>query len=759
MRPRYWFNPFRDQVFRYVSNSAMTDSGEPCLRRVALIGNPNTGKSTLFNCLTGMRQKVGNYPGVTVQKKTGTALIGAERVEIHDLPGTYSLAAVSPDERVVVDALRGAVENLERPDLVVCIVDATNLHRNLFLAYQIGQLGLPMVLALNYWDSAKKRQIKVDVEALKERLGIPVVPISASRAEGVAELKAAVAQALEESPLLLTPIWPESISQAVEEARSALPEICDERMDDASVMRGVFEGDDQIFIHSGASEGEAREALERSKKALFKGGLNPANAEAVLLYRHIKEIVEPCINTSQSKRADGSESIDGLLTHKWWGLLTFLALMYLVFQSVYSWAGPFMDVIENGKGIVQGMLSSWLAPWPIIQSLVTDGIIEGVGAVVIFLPQILILFFFITLLEDTGYMSRAAFLMDKLFSWCGLSGKSFVPLLSSYACAIPGVMATRTIQDPKARLVTILVAPFMSCSARLPVYVLLIGAFIEPQYGAGVAGATLFGMHFVGLIVAMPFAYLMNRFVLKTPAQPFLLELPNYQIPKVRDVSLRMYNQGKEFVVNAGTVIFAITIVIWALLYFPRSESVEIETRGAFLDALATEKGWSAEEALAGVEASEDLRASLDHAISSAYIEQSMMGRVGKAAQPVFDGAGFDWKITVGVLASFPAREVIISTLGIIYSLGGDVDAEASDLRDTMAGQKWTSGARVGMPIFTIPVVIAIMVFFALCQQCGATLAIIAQETSWKWAGVSFGFMTLLAWLASILINQIGSMI
>ena len=742
-----------------MSNSAKTDFGEDRLRRVALIGNPNTGKSTLFNCLTGMRQKVGNYPGVTVQKKTGITLIGSEQVEIHDLPGTYSLAATSPDERVVVDALRGEVENLDRPDLVLCIVDATNLQRNLFLVYQIGQLGLPMVLALNYWDSAKKRHIEVDVEALKERLGIPIVPISALRAEGVAELKVATAEALEESPLLLTPTWPETVSEAVEAVRGVLPDSCGERLDDAAVMRGIFEGDDQIFIRAGASEDEARDALEFSKKALFKGGLNPANAEAVLLYRHIKDVVEPCINMSQSRRADGSESIDGLLTHRWWGLVFFLALMYLVFQSVYSWAGPFMDVIEGGKGVVQEMFSSWLAPWPIIESLVTDGMIEGVGAVVIFLPQILILFFFITLLENTGYMSRAAFLMDKLFSWCGLSGKSFVPLLSSYACAIPGIMATRTIQDPKARLVTILVAPFMSCSARLPVYVLLIGAFIEPKYGAGVAGATLFGMHFVGLIVAMPFAYLMNRFVLKTPPQPFLLELPNYQIPKVRDVLIRMYSQGKEFVVNAGTVIFAITIVIWALLYFPRSESIELEVQDVFLESLASEHGWTAAESRAELDASVELQEALDDKVSSAYIEQSFMGRIGKTVQPVFAGAGFDWKITVGVIASFPAREVLISTLGIIYSLGGDVDEEAGDLRETMASQTWSFGPKAGMPIFTIPVVIAIMVFFALCQQCGATLAIIAQETSWKWACVSFGFMTLLVWLASILINQVGSMI
>ena len=727
------------------------------LRRVALIGNPNTGKSTLFNCLTGLRQKVGNYSGVTVQKKTGITLIGTERVEILDLPGTYSLAATSPDERVVVDALRGEVENLDRPDIVLCIVDATNLQRNLFLAFQIGQLGVPMVLALNYWDTAQKRNIAIDIEGLKEKLGIPIVPISASRAEGITELKDAVIQALDEKPKLISPTWPESIEEAISGVRSELPEPVSARIDDAALMRGIFESDEEIFKRAGASGLETQEALEISKKALFKGGLNPANAEAVLLYRHIKEHVEPCISARDSSRIPGSESIDSLLTHKVWGLIAFLALMYLVFQSVYSWAGPFMDLIDMGKSVVQDTVSNVLSGWPMIESLVADGIIEGVGAVVIFLPQIMILFFFISLLEDTGYMSRAAFLMDKLFSWCGLSGKSFVPLLSSYACAIPGVMATRTIQDSKARLVTILVAPFMSCSARLPVYVLMIGAFIEPRYGAAVAGAVLFLMHFVGLLVAMPFAYLMNKYILKTPPQPFLLELPSYQIPKVRDVMLKMYSQGKEFVVNAGTVIFAITIIIWALLYFPRTESVEIETREAFVSEIAAQNGWTEEFALASIHEDEAIVAALDHKVSSAFIEQSWMGRIGKTVQPVFAGAGFDWKITVGVIASFPAREVIISTLGIIYSLGGDVDEEAGDLREAMASQKWQSGPKAGMPIFTIPVVIALMVFFALCQQCGATLAVIAQETSWRWAALSFGFMTILAWLASIGINQVGS--
>ncbi len=727
------------------------------LKSIALIGNPNTGKSTLFNCLTGLRQRVGNYPGVTVQRKIGRTHIGSDEVEIIDLPGTYSLAATSPDERVVIDSLQGEIENLDRPDLALCIVDATNLQRNLFLAYQVGQLGLPMVLALNYWDSAKRKRIKVDLEELQNRLGIPIVPISASRAEGVTELKEAIRNALETQPKLQTPDYPDAVSESVAKARSALSEKSNQLLSDSTVLRGIFDGDTQPFLKAGADHTEIKEAFSLSKKTLYKGGLNPANAEAVLLYRHIKDTVDPCVDPGNAGLPAGSESIDGLLTHKFWGLIAFLALMYLVFQSVYSWAGPFMDLIDAGKSMIQDKVSVFLESWPMLQSLATDGMIEGVGAVVIFLPQILILFFFIALLEDTGYMSRAAFLMDKLFSWCGLSGKSFVPLLSSYACAIPGVMATRTIQDPKARLVTILVAPFMSCSARLPVYVLMIGAFIEPKYGAATAGAVLFGMHFVGLLVAMPFAYLMNKYILKTPPQPFLLELPSYQVPKVRDVFMRMYNQGKEFVVNAGTVIFFITIIIWGLLYFPRDESVAEAAQTQFVSELATSNGTSVGVAFELIEGSEELQAELDHAISSAYIEQSWMGRMGKAIQPVFDAAGFDWKITVGVIASFPAREVIISTLGIIYSLGGDVDEETGSLRDSLVNQTWTSGPKAGQPIFTIPVVVGIMVFFALCQQCGATLAIIAQETSWRWAVISFAFMTLLAWIASILIYQVGT--
>ena len=483
--------------------------------------------------------------------------------------------------------------------------------------------------------------------------------------------------------------------------------------------------------------------------------MNPASAEPVLHYRHIEALLDGVIE-GDGMVARSRDSVDALLLNRFWGTVIFFAVMYVVFESLYAWAGPVMNLIGAGTKLVQSVVSPWLAGTPALQSLVTDGIIAGVGAVLVFLPQILLLFFFIAILEDTGYLARAAVLMDKLVGWCGLNGKSFVPLLSGYACAIPGVMAARTLEDPKARLTTILMTPFMSCSARLPVYVLLIGAFVEPVYGPLVAGATLFLMHFVGATVAMPLAWFMNRCILKIKAQPFILEMPDYRIPTLRNVVIRMWERGRAFLIQAGTVILAISVIVWALLYFPRPEMVANKARAAFV----AEKSSSLPPDVVSTELKNPesaLSKKLGHRIESAYIEQSYLGQFGKAVQPVFDPAGFDWKITVGVLSSFPAREVIIATLGIIYDLGADVNEGSDDLRSNIAREKWQDGPRKGQPVYTLPVVIGLMVFFALCMQCGATVAVIAKELGWKWAIASFTTMTVMAWLAAVLIYQIGS--
>jgi len=720
--------------------------------RIALLGNPNTGKSTLFNRLTGMRQHIANYPGITVEKKTGLLEIEGQRFELIDLPGTYSLAASSPDERVVLDALNGKFGH-PSPDLIVCVVDATNLKRNLFLASEVAELGIPMIIVLNQWDAALRNGLAIDTEVLSERLGVPVIPTVAKRGEGLDKLRKAIVQSLDDPHTMTRIQWPDYVS----DARHILQEGLKKQgvsVGGAESLRIIFDPDSayaaQISQQTGISELQTA-----ARQQIRAQGLNPASAEAVLHYRHLDALLEGTVKGNSSV-ARSRESVDAILLHRFWGTLIFLAVMSIVFQSLYAWAGPIMDLIDAGTTLVQEMVSPLLENTPMLQSMVSDGIIAGVGGVIIFLPQILILFFFIAILEDTGYLARAAFLMDKLFGWCGLNGKSFVPLLSGYACAIPGVMAARTLEDPKARITTILMTPLMSCSARLPVYVLLIGAFVEPTYGPIVAGWTLFAMHFVGALVALPIAWFLNRCILKLKAQPFILEMPDYRIPTFRNVLMRMWERGREFIIRAGTVILAFSIIIWALLYFPRPQSVEETVRENFIQtASATQPMAQVQAELENPES--ELSLSLDHKIQGAFIEQSYLGRFGKTMQPIFDPAGFDWKITVGVLSSFPAREVIIATMGVIYNLGADVDEGSDDLRSILARETWHSGPREGHPVYTLPVVFALMVFFALCMQCGATVAIVAKELNWRWALGCFFGMTLLAWCAAVLIYQVGT--
>ncbi len=733
-------------------------SAESTNRRIALIGNPNTGKTSLFNILTGMRQRVGNYSGVTVEKKTGLwQMANGQEVELIDLPGTYSLSASSLDERVAVDVITGHGMGGRAPDLVVVVVDVENLRRNLFLASQASELGVPMVIALNCWDVAERKGLQIDSKLLAQRFGVPVVPTIAKRKSGTMELAKAVEKALETRPTMVRPLWPEPVQNAIRKLQQELVTERGEALREGELQRLLFDRRSAVRERLKTPASEHVPIIEAVREQLYKDGFQPDAAESTLRFRFLNPLLNDVLERQAAmKRRSKSEGIDQLLLHKFWGLLVFMGMMYVVFQSVYTWAGPVMGLIESAVGWAQGIASEALVGTPMLQSLIADGIIGGVGAFLVFLPQILVLFFFISLLEASGYMARAAFLMDKLFQWCGLNGKSFVPLLTSFACAIPGIMATRTINDNKARLITILVAPLMSCSARLPVYLLLIGAFIEPRYGSNVAGATLFAMHFVGALVAAPFAWVLNKTVNKgRKPTPFVMELPHYRVPQVKLILFRMYESGKEFVVRAGTVIFAMTIIIWALLYFPRPPELQ--------DQLATEYiAQISQDSTSGIAESIELDANqsseLERQVAARYLEQSYMGRFGKFVQPIFEPAGYDWKITVGVLASFPAREIIISTLGITYALGGEVDEASDDLRNTLNHAKWETGPRAGEPVFKIPVALSIMVFFALCMQCGATLAVIAKELNWRWAAGSFIALTSLAWLAAVLVYQIGTL-
>ncbi len=734
---------------------------EPHTRTIAIVGNPNTGKSTLFNRLTGLRQKVANYPGVTVERHYGKSTIEGLDCTWIDLPGTYSLSAQSPDERVVIDALEGKLKD-DRPDLVLFVLDPLQLRRHLFLLFQLAELRIPSVVCFNFWDQVQRRKVPLSLELLEAKLGVPCIPVAASSGSGMDRLAEAIANAFVEPRHLRQISWSRPIEEALAKVASALKEegLSFSRADS---LRILFDVHPAVADRIGWRSERDERVLKSIRNELQQKAIHPLAAEAVIINKEVDRILAEVLPDESCLRDPTSRSLDRIFTHPFFGSLLFFSILFLVFQSVYSWAGPLMDAVEHLKGWTQDLVSPWFAATPIIQSMVSDGIIEGVGSVLVFLPQILILFLFVALLEDSGYMARAAFLMDKLFSWCGLNGKSFVPLISSYACAIPGIMAARTIEDPKTRLTTIFIAPFMSCSARLPVYVLLIGAFVEPVYGAFWAGLALFGMHLVGLLVALPVAWFMNTVLLKAKSQPFLLELPSYRLPQPVDVCLRIVTQARRFIVEAGTIIFSITIVIWAMLYFPRPESLALEVRQDFAREKVAHGLMTAEEGARLVNnpaALPDWNKVLQRRIDSEYVEQSLMGRLGKSIQPVFAPAGFDWKITVGVVASFPAREVIISTLGVIYSLGGDVDEESGNLRGAMAAQIYPEDSpRAGQAVYSLPVVFSILVFFALCQQCGATVAIISRELNNRWAIGSFVFMTTLAWLCAVGVFQVASLL
>ena len=707
---------------------------EPGLK-VALVGNPNTGKSTLFNALTGLRQRVGNYPGVTVARKSGLCDCGdGTKVELIDLPGLYSLSAASPDEQVVIDALSGHLADDRRPDAVVVVIDATNLLRNLFLASQLSELGLPVVLVLNQADVAAEQGVKINADLLSRRLGgVPVVLTSAWKGEGISAVRRAIGEALRARVRMPAVEWPPLVEEALADVATGVAADIGRAPGRADVERLLFDSTTSVGQRLGW-EAPRREAVIRAARdKVRRAGYNPLAAEPLIHYERLRKLLEGVIQGG-GNRTGGSAAVDQVLLHRFLGPVVFAGIMLGMFAAVF-WLAKFpMEWISGGVDWLKAVVAPTLAGMPMLQSLVTAGMIGGVGAFLAFLPQILILFLFVSILEDSGYMARAAFIMDRLFSWCGLNGKSFVPLLSGFACAIPGILSTRTIEDPKARLATAFAVPFMSCSARFPVYALMCAAFIGPLYGPGWESVVMVGMHCVGLLFAVPTAFVLTRFVLKVKPQPFVLELPRYQMPKPRDVLWRMWQNAAEFVSKAGTVIFAITIIVWALSYFPRDPAVEQRIR-------ATAVGGETEV--------------VDAQVQSAYVEQSWMGRFGKSVQPIFDPCGFDWKITVGVLASFPAREVIVSTLGVTYSVGEGAEADSKHLQQVMRDAKWTEGPRVGTPIFSLAAILALMVFFALCSQCGPTVATLAQETGgWKWAAISFVYMTALAWLMAVAVYQ-----
>lgn len=608
--------------------------------RVALVGNPNSGKTALFNALTGAHQKVANYAGVTVERKEGLIRATSGRtMSVLDLPGTYSLRARSPDEEVTRDAVLGRLAGETPPDVVVCVADATNLRLVLRLILELKAVGRPMVLALNMYDIAQRQGLRIDLEALRAELGVPIITTVATRKRGVDDLVAAI----------------------------------EGQVDAASLTENQWHSPDAAELRAAAREAE--------------------------------RIMKACVRPPE--RPDTlTGKIDSVLLHPVGGLLILLALLFVMFQAVFSWAAPLMDGIEGGIGWLGGLVATVL-PDGLLQSLIVDGIISGVGSVLVFLPQILILFLFIIALEDFGYMARAAFLMDKIMGGAGLHGRAFIPLLSSFACAIPGVMAARVIDSKRDRLTTILVAPLMTCSARIPVYTLIIAAFIpnETVWGfANLQGVVMFGLYAAGILSALIVSLVIRKVFWRGAVEPFMMELPTYKVPDLKSVGFNLWLRAKIFLNRAGRIILPAVIILWVLATFP------YPPENATLPA----------------------------------IDYSFAGMIGRALEPIFAPIGFNWQMVIALIPGMAAREVAVAALGTTYAIA---DAEnATGLLASTLAQHWS-----------LATALSFLAWYIFAPQCVATLGVVRRETnSLKWTWIMIGYMFGLAYLASLVTYHVA---
>ncbi len=719
---------------------------------IALAGNPNAGKTTLFNSLTGLRQKVANYPGVTVERKEGMWSLGhdAPPARLIDLPGLYSLDASSIDEQIARDVITGRIAGLHAPDVILAVVDATNLERNLYLVAQLLEYGRPMVVALTMVDLAHKRKLEIDVDQLSAALGVQVVAVTASQKLGTDALASAVLKAATEAG----PGAGWRLAEQAELELAALVGRGDHKIERHTAMYDLF-GEEL------PQDEKRRGAVEQARMRLSQADADWWQQPLLARYDWIEEVAARAVVARDANQLGltATERIDKIFTHKFFGPMILLAVMFLVFQTIFSWATLPMDLIDKGFGTLGEMVRAALAPG-LLTDLLVDGIIAGVGGVLVFLPQILLLFFFIAILEDTGYMARAAFLMDRLMRGVGLHGKAFMPLLSSFACAIPGIMAARTIENPKDRLATIMIAPFMSCSARLPVYTLMIAAFFSGQKLFGllpVAPLLIMGMYLLGITVAIIVAWILKRTILKAPTPPLIMEMPPYRVPNLLTIMQMMLSRAGLFLKRAGTVILAISILLWALVAFPRAQqSTQTGSEATSAVTQATrETGTEAKGPTApGTADKPEATEATDE--QGEQLRQSYAGRAGHFIEPVISPLGFDWKMGVALIASFAAREVLVSTLSIIYNTGADADEKSGSLIKAVREAKRPNGS----PAWTPLVALSMMVFFVLACQCMSTVAIVRRETnSWRWPLFMVAYMTVLAYIASFITYQGGRLL
>jgi ferrous iron transport protein B len=686
-------------------------------RAVALAGNPNSGKTTVFNALTGLRHKVGNYPGVTVEKKEGTVQMEDDtEILLLDLPGTYSLNASSPDERIATDILLGRLDHTPRPDLVVCIADAANLERHLYLASQILEQRIPLILGLNMVDLAERRGVRVDWKILSKNLNIPVIPLVASKGLGIDELRRAICHP--PHPSLQRP-WqmPDPVEREWEELSGLLQHY--HRMDPPEASHEAL----ALLTASETSDDDRKRFapdvlahLAKDWQKLEFLGYNRQTVAVDARYQWIRSVTREATIRSGTDPVTSSDRIDRVLTHRVWGILFFFSVMALMFQTIFSWAQIPMEWISHGFNWLAIQSRAALPPGD-LRSLLVDGALAGVASVTMFLPQILLLFFFLGILEDSGYMARAALIMDRFMSRFGLHGKSFIPLLSSFACAIPGIMATRTIENERDRLATMLVAPLISCSARLPVFSLLIAATIPAITVLGfvsLPALTLLSMYLLGLVAALAMATLLKKSLLKGSPPVFYMELPPYKLPGIKSILIQMGERALVFVKNAGTIILGASILLWFLASYPRREG----------------------------------------APPSEQLQYSLAGRLGKTIEPAIRPLGFDWKIGIGLVSSVFQREMFVSTLGTIYNIQSDDDGGSISLKEQM---RKDVDPETGRRLFTPLTGVALMVFYVLAMQCLSTVAVMRRETNgWKWPLFQIGYMTALAYVATFAVYRAG---
>lgn len=651
---------------------------------VAVAGNPNAGKTSLFNALTGLKQKVANYPGVTVESKMGTWRLTANLppARLIDLPGLYSLNATSLDEEIARNVLLGDGSSALKPDAIIVVVDATNLTRNLYLAIQLIETGRPVVVALTMFDLAERSKIKIDLHKLSSALGVAVVPFVAKARRGFHELAQAVlAIAAEQNAERGRPVETETVS-------------------------------------------------------------DPSSQQTTLIkhYARIERIVNEVVGVTDQGNRTVSERIDRIATHRVFGPLILLLVMAIVFQAIFSWANLPMNLIDEIFVALSAAARTHLPPG-ILTDLITDGAIAGVSSVLVFVPQIFLLFLFISVLEDSGYMARAAFLMDRLMRCFGLHGKAFMPLLSSFACAVPGIMATRTIENPKDRMVTILVAPFMSCSARLPVYTLMIATLFSGQKVLGIVSIgvlVILGMYLLGIAVALVAASIFNRTILKSATTAFVMELPPYRLPILRNVAHAIMESVGAFLKRAGTVILAISILLWALAAFPRGSTGTVEEG-------QNNRSTAQSTTIQGGAQS-----------PSEQIRNSYAGRLGQFIEPAIAPLGFDWRIGIGLISSFAARETIVATLSVVYNVGADSTEQSPTLVNALLEARRDDGS----PVWTPLVGLSLMVFFLLACQCMSTVAIVRRETnSFRWPLFMIVYMLIVAYAGSLITYQGGQLL